>query len=141
MSDVVRLVAIRDTPLDIAEAYAAVSDGAAGGVALFVGAVRDNDGGQQVDGLDYTAHPSALTVLQQVADEIAAEHSSVAIAAIHRVGSLAVGDIAVVVAVSCPHRSEAFVACRALIDELKRRVPIWKHQVFSDGTEEWVGTP
>jgi molybdopterin synthase catalytic subunit len=76
-----------------------------------------------------------------VAEAVAAKHPTVAVAATHRVGKLAVGDIAVVVAASCPHRGEAFTAAQALIDELKATVPIWKHQVFSDGDEEWVGTP
>jgi molybdopterin synthase catalytic subunit len=62
------------------------------------------------------------------------------IAAVHRVGDLAIGDLAVVVAVSCPHRAEALDACRALIDELKATVPIWKHQRFADGASEWVGS-
>ena len=66
---------------------------------------------------------------------------AVAVAAVHRVGDLAVGDLAVVVGVSCPHRAEAFEAGRALIDELKTTVPIWKHQIFVDGTDEWVGSP
>ena len=79
--------------------------------------------------------------LRTVTDEVAAAHDVVAVAAVHRVGDLAVGDLAVVVAVSCAHRGEAFVACRALIDELKSRVPIWKHQVFADGGDEWVGLP
>ena len=70
---------------------------------------------------------------------MAADFPVRAMAAVHRVGDLAIGDLAVVVAVSCPHRSEAFAACRRLIDDLKREVPIWKHQHFTDGTEEWVG--
>ena len=108
---------------------------------MFVGAVRGQDGGRPVTDLGYSAHPSALDELRTVVGEVAAAHDVVAVAAAHRVGDLAVGDLAVVVAVSCAHRGEAFVACRALIDELKSRVPIWKHQVFADGDEEWVGLP
>lgn len=120
---------------------AAVEDPAAGGVNLFIGAVRDHDGGQGVLRLEYSAHPTALDRLAEVAAEVAAEFDVIAIAAVHRVGTLAVGDLAVVSAVSAAHRGEAFAASRALIDRLKERVPIWKHQLFEGGTEEWVGTP
>jgi molybdopterin synthase catalytic subunit len=94
-----------------------------------------------VTGLEYTAHPTALARLQEVADSVAARFDIVALAAVHRVGALAIGDAAVLVATSAVHRAEAFEASRALIDELKQTVPIWKHQLFADGTEEWVGTP
>jgi molybdopterin synthase catalytic subunit len=137
----VRLAALRDQPLSVDEVVEAVRDPAAGGLVVFVGAVRDNDDERAVDRLDYEAHPSAEARLREVAEEVAAKHPTVAVAATHRVGKLAVGDLAVVVAASCPHRAEAFAAARALIDELKSTVPIWKHQVFSDGDEEWVGTP
>ncbi|MFC5718767.1 molybdenum cofactor biosynthesis protein MoaE [Streptomyces gamaensis] len=138
-ADPVRLLAVRDTPLSVDEVFAAVGDAAAGGTALFVGTVRDHDGGAGVTGLGYSAHPSAEAELRRVAEKVAADFPVRALAAVHRVGELAVGDLAVVVAVSCPHRAEAFAACRRLIDDLKREVPIWKHQTFSDGTEEWVG--
>ncbi|MEU8580685.1 molybdenum cofactor biosynthesis protein MoaE [Streptomyces abikoensis] len=137
--DPVRLLAIRDTPLSVDEVFAAVGDGAAGGTALFVGTVRDHDGGADVTGLGYSAHPTAEAELRRVAEKVSADFPVRALAAVHRVGELAVGDLAVVVAVSCPHRAEAFEACRRLIDDLKREVPIWKHQTFADGTEEWVG--
>jgi molybdopterin synthase catalytic subunit len=138
---VVRLVDLRETPLDVAEVLDAVSDRAAGGVDLFLGAVRDHDDDQDVTGLEYSAHPSALARLQEVADAVAGRFDIVALAAVHRVGTLAIGDAAVLVATSAVHRAEAFEASRALIDELKQTVPIWKHQLFADGTEEWVGTP
>ena len=77
----------------------------------------------------------------EVAQRVAERYDVVGLAAVHRVGDLAVGDLAVVVAVARPHRGEAFDACRELIDELKATVPIWKHQMFRDGSEEWVGTP
>ena len=137
----VRLAALRAEPLSVDEVVEAVRDPAAGGQVVFVGTVRDNDDGRSVDRLDYEAHPSAEAQLRAVAESVAERWPAVAIAATHRVGSLAIGDIAVVVAASCPHRGEAFEAARALIDELKATVPIWKHQRFSDGTEEWVGTP
>jgi molybdopterin synthase catalytic subunit len=139
--NVVRLVAVRDEPLSVDEVFAAVRDARAGGVALFVGTVRGDDAGRGVSGLGYTAHTTVLDQLRAVADEVAASYPVLALAAVHRVGDLAVGDLAVVVGASCPHRGEAFAACRALIDELKSRVPIWKHQLFADGGEEWVGLP
>ena len=141
MSDVVRLLEIRDTPLSVDEVFAAVSDPAAGGVALFVGTVRAADGGREVTGLGYSAHPSVADELRAVATEVAAAYPVLALAAVHRVGALAVGDLAVVVGASCPHRGDAFDACRRMIDELKSRVPIWKHQTFAGGEQEWVGLP
>ena len=142
---VVRLCDIRDTPLDVAEVLAALGDPGAGGLALFVGTVRDHDdhGGESaaVTGLEYSAHPSALQRLAEVCDSVARKYDVRGVAAVHRVGELAIGDAAVVVATSAEHRGDAFEASRALIDELKATVPIWKHQRFADGTDEWVGTP
>ncbi|WUV73336.1 molybdenum cofactor biosynthesis protein MoaE [Streptomyces sp. NBC_01477] len=137
----IRLLAVRDTPLSLDEVFAAVGDDAAGGSTLFVGTVRDHDGtsGAAVTGLSYSAHPSAEEELRRVAEKVAADFPVRALAAVHRVGDLRVGDLAVIVAVSCPHRGEAFAASRRLIDDLKSEVPIWKHQTFDDGTEEWVG--
>lgn len=137
--DPLRLLAVRDTPLSLDEVFAAVGDPSAGGTALFVGTVRDHDGGAGVAGLGYSAHPTAEAELRRVAERVAADFPVRALAAVHRVGELAVGDLAVVVAVSCPHRGEAFAACRRLIDDLKHEVPLWKHQTFTDGTQEWVG--
>ncbi|CAA9379486.1 MAG: Molybdopterin synthase catalytic subunit MoaE [uncultured Nocardioides sp.] len=136
-----RLVDIRDTPLDVAEVVDALGDAGAGGLTLFIGQVRDHDSGQGVRALDYTAHPTALDRLTEVCHRVAREHDVRGVAAVHRVGALHVGDLAVVVATTAAHRGDAFAASRALIDELKAEVPIWKHQVFEDGTEEWVGTP
>ena len=141
MTSVVRLVDLRETPLDVAEVVAALDDEAAGGLTLFVGRVRDHDGGRDVDGLDYSAHPSALEKLREVCERIAEQYDVHGVAAVHRVGTLAIGDIAVVVATTASHRGQAFDASRALIDTLKSEVPIWKHQRFDDGTDEWVGTP
>ncbi|HEY1625558.1 MAG TPA: molybdenum cofactor biosynthesis protein MoaE [Streptosporangiaceae bacterium] len=138
---VVRLVGVRESPLSLDEVHAAVADPAAGGIALFAGAVRDNDHDQSVTGLSYSAHPSAAAELLRVATKIGEQYDVTAIAVVHRTGDLDIGDLAVVAAVSCPHRAEAFDACHALIDELKASVPIWKHQRFTDGTTEWVGSP
>jgi len=138
---VVRLIAVRESELSLDEVRAAVADPAAGGIALFAGAVRDSDHDRGVSGLSYSAHPSAADELRRAAEVIAGKYPVIGIAAVHRVGDLAIGDLAVVLAVSCPHRAEAFDACRDLIDILKASVPIWKHQRFDDGTAEWVGTP
>ncbi|SCK31789.1 molybdenum cofactor biosynthesis protein MoaE [Streptomyces sp. WMMB 322] len=137
--DPIRLLGIRDAPLSVDEVFRAVGDDSAGGTALFVGTVRDHDGGADVTRLGYSSHPTAEAELRRVAEKTAADFPVRALAAVHRVGELAIGDLAVVVAVSCPHRAEAFAACHRLVDDLKREVPIWKHQTFADGTEEWVG--
>ena len=135
-----RLIAVREAELSVDEVRAAVADPGAGGIALFAGAVRDVDHDQDVTALSYSAHPSAESELRRVAEAIAEKFPVLGIAAVHRVGDLEIGDLAVVVAVACPHRAEAFDACRALIDELKASVPIWKHQRFADGSSEWVGS-
>ncbi|GGO82007.1 molybdenum cofactor biosynthesis protein MoaE [Nonomuraea cavernae] len=137
--DVIRLLGIRDTALSVDEVLAAVSDHAAGGTAVFIGTVREQDHGKPVTRLSYSAHPSAVEELRQVAEKVAADFSVTALAAVHRVGDLELGDTAVIVAVACPHRDEAFKASRRLIDDLKAQVPIWKHQLFADGSAEWVG--
>jgi molybdopterin synthase catalytic subunit len=135
------LVDIRDTPLSVDEVLAAVSDAGVGGTAVFVGAVRDVDADRTVVELEYTAHPTAMARLAEVVGDVAEAFPEARLAAVHRVGRLAIGDLAVVVAAGCPHRGEAFAAARRLIDDLKATVPIWKHQVFADGTQEWVGLP
>jgi molybdopterin synthase catalytic subunit len=134
-------VDLRETPLDVAEVVAALDDDASGGLTLFVGRVRDHDGGKGVDGLDYSAHPTALEKMREICEQVAEKYDVHGIAAVHRVGTLAIGDIAVIVATTTSHRGEAFDASRALIDTLKAEVPIWKHQRFADGSDEWVGTP
>ena len=137
----IRLIAIRDSELSVDEVRAAVADPTAGGIVLFAGAVRDNDSDRGVTGLSYSAHPSAEAELRRVAEAIAAKYDDViGLAAVHRIGDLAIGDLAVVVGVSCGHRAEAFTACHALIDELKASIPVWKHQRFTDGSDEWVGS-
>jgi molybdopterin synthase catalytic subunit len=138
--NVVRLAELRDSPLSVDEVYAAVADPAAGGIAVFVGTVRDHDHGRSVTELSYSAHPSAADQLSKVAMQVAERFELHAVAAVHRTGDLAIGDIAVVVAVSAGHRGMAFDACRALIDELKATVPVWKHQRFASGDSEWVNS-
>ncbi len=135
----VRLVGVRDQALSVDEVLAAVSDPAAGGIALFVGTVRDEDGGRPVETLEYEAHPGAAAVMRELATAIAARPEVIAVAAVHRVGLLAIGDLAVVVAASSAHRHDAFSAGQQLIDDVKEQAPIWKRQVFRDGETEWVG--
>ncbi len=136
----IRLAEVRHTPLSIDEVHDAVMHPAAGGIALFTGVVRDHDNGRDVTALSYSAHPTAADEVRNVAERIAAKFDVHAIAAVHRVGDLVIGDLAVVVAVSSVHRATAFDACHALIDELKATVPIWKHQRFAAGTSEWVNS-
>lgn len=137
----VTLLGVREAPLSVDEVLRAVDDPAAGGTCVFIGTVREVDGGRSVTQLDYEAHPVVEDTLRTVAEKVAADVPVCRLAAVHRVGSLRVGELAVVVAVSAAHRQEAFAACRQLIDDLKGQVPIWKHQVFGDGSDEWVGTP
>lgn len=138
-------VAIIDTPLSVDAVLSAVQHPGAGGVVLFLGAVRDHDGpaGEErvVQALEYSAHPLAVGELERVVGEVSTDFPECRLAAHHRVGPLDLGELAVVVAASAPHRAEAFAAARRLIDDLKAQVPIWKHQTFLDGSEEWVGLP
>jgi len=137
----VTVAVVQETPLSVDACLAAVSDPAAGGIGVFIGVVRDHDEGRGVAALSYSAHPTAATVLAAVCAETAALPGVTAVAAAHRVGDLRVGDLAVVVAVSGPHRGAALDATRWCIDTLKERVPIWKEQDFTDGTSAWVGSP
>jgi len=135
----VRLAEIRSTALSVDEVIAAVGGDAVGGIVVFLGTVRDHDHDRAVTSLDYSAHPSAAEHLLRVVTEVGADSPAVALAAVHRVGELQVGDVAVIVAAACPHRDEAFRIGRLLIDRIKAEVPLWKRQQFSDGDQEWVG--
>jgi molybdopterin synthase catalytic subunit len=135
------LCEVREDALSVDEVLASVRHPECGGIALFIGVVRDHDHGEQVDALDYSAHPTAADTLRRVCEEVLARHGALRLAAVHRTGHLEIGDTAGVVAVAAPHRGEAFDACRDLIDSLKSTVPIWKHQRFADGSDEWVGLP
>lgn len=132
---------ISDQPLSVDDVLSAVTLPGVGGTVLFIGTVRDHDGGRNVTELAYSAHPSALQTMTEVITGVAAEFPGAHLAASHRVGDLAVGDVAVVVAAGAAHRQEAFQAASELIDRIKAEVPIWKHQRFVDGTDEWVGSP
>jgi len=175
-----RLFDVRAAPLSVDEVIRAVADPRAGGIAVFIGMVRNHTGdGCAGDGppagdfapsaqladpvdsadpavnpaaapggdpraavtaLEYVAHPSAAELLRETAVKVLVDHPVTALAAVHRSGSLAVGDLAVICAAAAPHRAEAFAACRALIDTLKTRVPIWKREEFEDGSHIWVGS-
>jgi molybdopterin synthase catalytic subunit len=135
------LARVVDEPLSVAEHEDAVADKRAGAVVSFAGVVRDHDSGRSVTELEYVGHPSAQGVLAVVAAEFAARPEVHAVAVSHRVGLLGIGDVALACAVSTSHRAAAFAACAELVDEVKRRLPIWKRQVFSDGEEEWVACP
>lgn len=135
------LAAVTEAALDVAAHAAACADAAAGATVTFAGVVRDHDGGRRVERLSYVGHPSAPAVLAQVAADVAARHPVDALAVSHRLGDLAVGDVALAVAVSAAHRGEAFTAAADLVDEVKARLPVWKRQVLGDGTDEWVACP
>lgn len=140
VAPVVRLAGVSERPLHVQQVLAAVADPGCGGVAAFLGVVRDEAEGRGVVELGYTAHPAAEAVLRAVAERVAVAHPAVrALAVLHRVGDLGVGEPAVVAAAAAPHRRDAFAACEELVDLLKREVPLWKHQRFADGTAEWVG--
>jgi molybdenum cofactor synthesis domain-containing protein len=133
---------ISETPVSAAEHAALVNSRAAGAVVTFEGVVRDHDHGRGVTELEYSGHPSAKDVIADVAAEVAARHPEVqALAVSHRLGHLAIGDVALACAVAAAHRREAFAVCAELVDEVKAKLPIWKRQVFTDGTDEWVNCP
>ncbi len=133
------LADVRDAPLDLGEVVDAVRRAGAGGIATFVGVVRDESEGRVVTRLDYSAYASmAKREMEKIALEVAAEIDGARVAVIHRGGTLVVGDAALVCAASAPHRAEAFAACRLLVDRIKERVPIWKREWGPDGAA-WVG--
>ena len=132
------LALISDEPLDAAAIEAFVLDSTNGALVQFTGIVRDHDHGDAVTALDYQAHPDAATFLEDVCRQVATA-SGLRVAAAHRVGSLVVGDTALVAAVAAPHRAEAFAACAELVELIKKQVPIWKRQHLEAGTTEWVG--
>ncbi len=142
MNDV-RIAAISETPLDVEAHLAAVDDPALGGVTTFIGRVRDNDPDAEtpVIGLEYSAHPDAETALRGIAGVAGSTDPDlrIAVAVSHRVGKLEVGDAAVVIAVAAEHRAEAFDVCRAVIEDIKTSLPVWKRQLESDGSTSWKG--
>lgn len=147
------LVRITDQVIEPREVEKAVWSTADGAIVTFSGVVRDHDDDRDVFDIEYSAHPTAREVLERLCIEVAIDHTSpdlerggpldprrsVRVGAVHRVGVLSVGDIAVVVVAVAPHRAEAFAACSDLIERLKQGAPIWKRQRFTDGVSEWVG--
>jgi molybdopterin synthase catalytic subunit len=132
---------LSERTIQLAEHEALVAHQAAGAVVGFAGVVRNHDGGRTVTRLEYSAHPSAQQTLADVAAEIAADcHGVRAIAVSHRIGALEIGDAALVAAVAADHRGAAFETCERLVDAVKARLPVWKHQFFADGSDEWVGS-
>lgn len=134
----VRHVELTDAPIVADQLRRIVADPQAGATVLFTGDVRDMDHGRSVASLTYEVHPDALGALHAVAAEIATTFPVIGLALCHRYGPIPVGEAALVAAVSARHRGEAFAACQALVDLTKEKLPIWKHQVFTDGTDEWV---
>lgn len=135
------LVQLTEQPIDLNSHTAAVDEHQSGAMVGFAGIVRDHDGGRAVSSVEYVAHPSAAAVLAEVVAEVTGRSEAESVAVSHRLGWLAVGDAALVVAVAGVHRAEAFATAMELVDEIKRRLPVWKRQVFPDGTDEWVACP
>lgn len=133
------MVTLTDEPITVEPLLSHVTRPGAGGIALFVGVVRDEAEGRAVTLLEYEAYrPMAIAEMERIVGELSHEDETVRVAVAHRIGALRVGDTAVICAASAPHRGEAFAACRALIDEIKARVPIWKREHGPEGAY-WVG--
>lgn len=135
------LALVTSDAVDVAAHAAAVGVASAGAVVTFAGVVRDHDHGRAVSSIEYVAHPSAERIIGEVAVDVAAAHPLDAVAVSHRIGELGIGDCALAVAVSAAHRQEAFDAASEIVEQVKRRLPIWKRQVFTDGSDEWVSCP
>ncbi len=136
--DAAPLARVIDDPIDEAAVHAAVEAPSCGAVVVFRGVIRDHDGGATVRSLDYSAHPDAERFLIGIVAE-EQERSGTRLAAVHRIGALAIGDAALVAAAASPHRAEAFAAIERLVERIKHEVPIWKRQHFDAGASEWVG--
>lgn len=124
--------------ISVSDLAASVRTNVSGAVVTFSGDVRDNDHGRAVATLEYEAHPTAQRLLEKVAQEVASRHDVLSVAVAHRHGPIPIGESALIAAVAAKHRQAAFAACTELVDEVKAQIPIWKHQVFTDGTDEWV---
>jgi molybdopterin synthase catalytic subunit len=136
----VAIAGVTTDVLDLAALSVSVQEPSAGATVSFAGVVRDHDDGKSVAELEYQVHPGAGSVVAQIAADIAARDGVIAVAVTHRYGLLGIGEVALAAAVSAAHRREAFDACSELVDEVKRRLPVWKRQVFADGADEWVGS-
>ena len=129
---------VTDAPVNIAELSKLVTNPHSGAVVTFCGDVRNHDGGKEVASLLYEIHPSAPEQIKLIAESIIGRFEIEKVAVAHRYGNIAIGETAFAVAVSAAHRQAAFDACAAIVDEVKAKLPIWKHQKFTDGTDQWV---
>ena len=129
---------VTDAPVNIAELSKLVTNPQSGAVVTFCGDVRNHDGGKEVASLLYEIHPSAPEQIKLIAESIIDRFEIEKVAVAHRYGNIAIGETAFAVAVSAAHRQAAFDACAAIVDEVKANLPIWKHQKFTDGSDEWV---
>ncbi len=134
----VHLATVTNLPLDADKLRSLVADHSTGAVVVFAGDVRNHDHGREVVSLTYESHPSAAEVMESVVNSLAEQLDVTHIAAAHRVGAIPIGESALVVAVGSSHRGDAFTACREIVDQIKLQLPVWKHQHFADGTDEWV---
>ena len=128
---------VTESPISVTELADAVQDAAAGAVVTFEGVVRNHDADRAVTGIGYSCHPTAGRIVEQIARDVAQAGRVRALGVVHRVGDLAVGDAALAVAVSSDHRAEAFAVCGQIVEEVKKRLPVWKRQTFIDGTAQW----
>lgn len=133
-----RVVRVQTEPIEVEKALAFIDDASCGGQALFLGTVRNSFSGRPSRGLFYDAYPAlAEKEMARINGELSQEFEVAHVVMIHRIGELKVGEIAVLVAVSAPHRGAAFAACQAGIDRIKTRVPIWKLERWQDGPDSW----
>ena len=140
MSGVVLEASLSTSPISAEELARKVRSVECGAVVTFSGEVRNHDKGRTVLQLKYEIHPTSEIIIREVADEVALRFTHMRCAVIHRYGDIPIGESALAIAVATPHRGEAFEACATLVDEIKIRVPIWKNQIFDDGTNEWVNS-
>ena len=129
---------VTDAPVHIQELSKLVANPHSGAVVTFCGDVRDHDGGKEVASLLYEIHPSAPEQIKVITQSVMGRFEIEKVAVAHRYGDIAIGETAFAVAVSAAHRQAAFDACAAIVDEVKAKLPIWKHQKFTDGTDQWV---
>lgn len=133
---------IQSTPIDLATIWPALTDPSCGGQAIFIGVVREEFEGRLSVGLDYDAYiPLAEKIMDAIAQQLEEEFGARQVVMVHRIGSLRVGEPSVVVAIAAPHRAEALAACKAGIDRLKAQVPIFKRELWADGSGAWHGEP
>ncbi len=132
--------AVTESPIDVDQLRRSASQPETGAIVVFCGDVRNHDGGRTVLKLDYEAHPTAGDVLTRCAETIANKADVQYVSMAHRYGSLAIGDTALAVVIAAAHRETAFAVCAEAVDLVKAELPMWKHQFFADGTDEWVNS-